>query len=296
MTALPVLPPVAYRHCQDLARRHYENFPVASRLLPARIRPAVTAIYAFARSADDLADEGDLSREQRLQGLAHYAAQLDRIAAGLAIDEPLFVAVADSVQRFQLPLRLFHDLLSAFCQDVDKKRYADSAELMDYCRRSANPVGRLLLHLCGHATARNLEDSDAICSALQLINFLQDMQQDFVENGRIYIPLDEMARCGVDEDHFRRRISDSAMLQLFHLQRRRAHALLDRGAPLAWRLPGRIGMEIRLTVCGGMRILQRLGQLQDDVFARPRLTTGDKLWMMMHTLLTRSPATSKEDL
>jgi squalene synthase HpnC len=177
----------AYRHCERLARSHCENFPVASWLLPRRLRRPIAVIYAFARTADDFADEGHYSAAQRLALLNGYGAKLQQLERGEATDDPLFIALADVIARYQLPLQLFYDLLSAFAQDVTKKRYTDFGELLDYCRRSANPVGRLLLHLSGNASAENLQLSDKICSALQLINFYQDLAQDFAENERIYL-------------------------------------------------------------------------------------------------------------
>jgi phytoene/squalene synthetase len=156
-----------------------------------------------------------------------------------------------------------------------------------YCRFSANPVGRLLLHLYGVADEPNQRDADAICTALQLINFLQDLEQDYVENNRIYIPHQAMQRHGVDESWFARRRCDAAMRALIDEQIDQARTLLLLGAPLAWRLSGRFGLEIRLTVAGGLRILQRLAQAREDVFTRPRLQWTDKLWMIKRALLTR---------
>ena len=158
---------------------HYENFPVASILLPRRLRRPVEAIYRFARSADDIADEGDASNEQRLQALAAYGAELDHIERGQRPSAPGFGLLAEVINEWSLPIQLFRDLLDAFAQDVVKKRYADYAELLDYCRRSANPVGRLLVHLVDRGSDENLRRSDCICSALQLINFWQDIAVDW---------------------------------------------------------------------------------------------------------------------
>ncbi len=266
----------AYAACLATARGHYENFPVASVLLPRPIRGPVAAIYAYARRADDLADEGERAPEDRIAELDAMGRQLDRTTQGSRGDDPVFIALADAIGRFELPVPLFHDLLDAFRQDVDKRRYADFGELMQYCRRSANPVGRLLLHLTGTASEQNLGCSDAICSALQLINFYQDLEQDYVENGRIYLPEDEMARFGVTEDHIRERTSDTGLRRLMHFQYQRADRLLRSGAPLGRALRGRFGLEIRLIVMGGARVLFRLQQQGDDLFSRPRL--GPKDW------------------
>lgn len=276
----------AYRDCMQIARSHYENFPVASWLLPRRIRYPVAAIYSFARRADDFADEGERSDEQRLRELAGMGAALDALQRGETSDDPLFIALADAIQRFDLPLDLFHDLLSAFSQDVTKKRYADFGEVVQYCRRSANPVGRLLLHLTGNASEQNLALSDGICSALQLINFYQDLTQDYEEMSRIYLPQDEMQRYGVTEDHIRERRSDFAMRQLMQHQYQRADRLIRSGAPLGKALRGRFGLEIRLIIMGGARTLYRLKQ-QDDFFSRPRLQRDDWFSIIKGALFPR---------
>ncbi len=265
-----------YQSCHALARSHYENFPVASRLLPAHLRNPVAAIYAFARTADDIADEGDASRAQRLTRLAEMKTALEAIESGTPPESPLFQALADSIARHALPLGLFHDLLSAFRQDVEKSRYAGFPEVMDYCRRSANPVGRLILHLFRQASQRNLALSDGICSALQLINFLQDVHQDFRENRRIYLPLDEMQRFGVTEDDIGQRRNSPQLRQLMYFQIGRAAKLLRSGSPLGGTLGGRLGLEIRAIILGGARILEKLHQ-QEDMFSRPRLNTLDRL-------------------
>lgn len=265
---------LAYADCLAVARSHYENFPVASRLLPRALRQPVAVIYAFARQADDFADEGELTPAARLAGLAALETMLDEIESGRTPNIALGLALADSVRRHALPATLFRELLSAFRQDVVQKRYEDFGEVMNYCRRSANPIGRLLLHLLDQTDARDLACSDALCSALQLINFYQDLGQDYAEHARIYIPQDDMQRCGVDEEHFRTQRSDAAMQRLMHMQYERAHKLLRAGAPLAKRLPGRFGFELRLTVLGGQRILEQLRQ-NPNVFARPRLRRRD---------------------
>jgi phytoene synthase len=250
-----------------MAVNHYENFPVASFLLPVRWRPAVALIYRFAREADDFADEGDAPPAARLAELGRFAEQLRRIERGAAPDIAWFSALADVISAHRLPIALFHDLLSAFSQDVTTHRYADFAAVLDYCRRSANPVGRLLLHLFGHASAENLARSDAICSGLQLVNFWQDVEIDHAK-GRIYLPGDEMAREGVTEQHIGERRCDDAWRRLLRFQVARARAMLLDGAPLGGALPGRIGLEIRATVQGGLRILEKIESARYDVFRR----------------------------
>lgn len=265
----------AYAECQALTRRHYENFPVGSWLLPRTIRRPVTVIYAFARTGDDLADEGDLAAAERLAGLQKLADMLDSITAGTTQNDCLGRALADVIRRHQLPIQLFHDLLDAFRQDVTKTRYENFGEVMEYCRRSANPIGRLLLRLHGDTDARHLAYSDAICSALQLINFYQDLHQDYIENGRIYIPRDELERFGVQEDQLREQRTDPALQRLMQLQYERAQRLLRSGAPLVKSVPGRFGFELRLIVLGGQNILQQLMHNPQNAFARPRLKASD---------------------
>lgn len=258
---------------------HYENFPVASLLVPARLRRPIEVIYHFARSADDIADEGDATPAERLADLAAYHAELDRIAAGTPPLTPLFVSLAEVIRQHTLPIQLFRDLLDAFAQDVVKKRYADYPELLDYCRRSANPVGRLVLHLFGSTEAEHLEQSDCICTALQLINFWQDVAIDW-QKDRVYIPQ-------TDFPHFKTSEADIAAgrwsanwAALMDFEIDRAQALMRRGAPLVHALPGRLGWEIRLTMQGGLRILERLRRVRGNVFAhRPRLGKWD--WLVL---------------
>ena len=240
---------------------HYENFPVASLLLPAAARGPVALIYRFARSADDFADEGDDAPEVRLEKLNGYRKQLD------APTEPFFDEIQRTVRVHGLPLQLFRDLLDAFSQDVVKKRYAGYAELLDYCRRSANPVGRLLLHVFKRTTDSELAQSDAICTALQLVNFWQDVEIDFAK-GRIYLPQDEMARFGVTERHLAEKRCDERFRALMKFEAERTRELMLSGAPLGRALPGRFGLEIRATVQGGLRILEKLGAAGYDVFRR----------------------------
>jgi phytoene synthase len=241
---------------------HYENFPVASLLLPAELRAPVEIIYRFARSADDFADEGSDAPEIRLQKLQRYREQLD------APSEPLFHDVRKIVREHDLPLQLFRDLLDAFAQDVTKKSYATYTEVLDYCRRSANPVGRLLLHLFKRTTESNLRQSDAICTALQLVNFWQDIDVDYAKDGRVYLPQDEMAKFGVSEKHLRQKTADEPWRRLMTFQVARTRALMLEGAPLGRALRGRIGLEIRATVQGGLRILDKIEAVACDVFRR----------------------------
>ncbi|MEC5400175.1 squalene synthase HpnC [Uliginosibacterium sp. H1] len=275
---------------------HYENFPVASLLMPAHLREPVEAIYAFARSADDIADEGEVLSRHRLAQLNDYRVELDRIERGDTSVDPMFARLARNVHTHALPVQLLRDLLDAFSQDVVKKRYADFPELLDYCRRSANPVGRLLLHLYGHTSATQLARSDSICSALQLINFWQDVAVDWRKN-RVYLPQDSLARFHAEEAQIDKARVDEHWRALMRFEVDRARAMLLGGAPLALELPGRIGWELRLVVQGGLRILERIEAVGYDVFRhRPQLGKADWLLMAWRALrMTRGATPSSAD-
>jgi len=272
----------AYRHCLHLTRKYHTGFPVPLRALPGHLRGPMAAIHCFARRANDAANEDTLSTAQRL-------AELDRLEADLRIadpDDPMMLALRDARQRHALPRQPFIDLLDGSRQDARQTRYADFGELMAYCRRSANPIGRLLLQMVGYTDDIHLGYADAICSGLQLIRLYQSLDLDYQRRGRIYLPQDEMARFGVSESHIRDRISDVPMRRLMQLQYRRADRLLRSGAPLGKALPGRLGLGIRMTVMGGARVLYQLGR-QQDPFSRPQLRIGDRLAILRAALLPR---------
>ena len=261
---------------------HYENFPVASWLCPPRLRPAIAAIYHFARTADDLADEGDADAAQRLDALAQYRADLLAIASGQAHSgqwPQVFDPLRKVLQDFQLPVPLLADLLDAFAQDVrytaTLRRYRDDAELLDYCTRSANPVGRLLLHLYGVTDAASLAQSDRICSALQLINFWQDVSVD-VARGRWSPSQQAMAAHGVLDADLQADSTSENARRLIAAYANAAKALMQAGAPLACRIPGRAGWELRLVVQGGLRMLDKIEALDFATWrTRPKLTVWD---------------------
>jgi squalene synthase HpnC len=258
---------------------HYENFPVASILLPPRLREPVALIYRFAREADDFADEGDAPPHVRLQQLDRFRAELRRLDAGIAPDIPWFSDLGNAIREHRLPISAFGDLLSAFSQDVVQSRYATYEQVLDYCSRSANPVGRLLLALYGENARESLAWSDAICSSLQLINFLQDVAIDY-RKGRIYLPLDEMQRAGVTEQQIADAETGPRWKELMAFQIERARSLLHSGAPLGRTLKGRIGLEMRMIIAGGSRILEKIENVGGDVF-RHRPILGPLDWPLM---------------
>lgn len=268
--------------------QHYENFPVASVLCPPALRPAIAAIYHFARTADDLADEGDATSDQRLNDLAAFRSDLVAVCDNKAASTrwaDMFVALSRQIQAFQLPTQLLHDLVTAFEQDVrytaQAHRYADEAELLDYCRLSANPVGRLLLHLYKINDQASLAHSDHICSALQLINFWQDLSVD-IPRHRHYLPLDACQRHGVTPEMLEERNINPKTTKLIAAQVLWASQKMQKGASLARRIPGRAGWELRLVVQGGLRILHKLEANGFDALQRrPKITAwdaGPMLW------------------
>jgi len=273
---------------------HYENFPVASWLCPPRLRPPIAAIYGFARTADDIADEGDAPAETRLLDLATFRQDLHAVAAGRAPSPrwpDVFGPLAAQIKCWKLPIALLEDLLDAFVQDTEKSRvaatYADRAELVDYCRRSANPVGRLLLHLYGITDADSLVRSDAVCTGLQLANFWQDLSVD-LPRGRHYLTDADLARFGIDRATLIAGHDTTATRALVADNIAWARACLLQGAPLALRIPGRAGWELRLVVQGGLRILDRIAALDHATLARrPTLEPADVLTMVWRALRMR---------
>jgi squalene synthase HpnC len=287
----------AYAACERACRTHYENFPVASILLPRRMRPHVAAIYAFARAADDFADEGDRTVDERHRLLQVWRDRLREAVAGATSTlqrpsgpgEPphtqeIFLALGVTVRRLQLPHSLLEDLLSAFEQDVTVTRYATWTDLYDYCRRSANPIGRLVLRTGGHAADDLDRFSDAICTALQLTNFWQDVKSDY-GRGRIYLPLEEMRAHHAEEVALNERHVTSQWRDAIAAAVRRTRALFNDGQPLCDRLRGRLGWEIRVTWLGGTRILDRIEAIKFDVLnQRPTLGHADVSWLLAAAL------------
>ncbi|MEO7744237.1 MAG: squalene synthase HpnC [Usitatibacter sp.] len=276
---------------------HYENFPVASWLVPARLRSPVEAIYAFARTADDVADEGDFPPAERLARLDAFLRALDQIEAGIRPAEAMLGRLADAVAAYGLPVSLLRDLIDAFRQDVTTTRYPTFATLLDYSRRSANPIGRLVLHVFDSTTPggkmvseSNFRQADAICSALQLINFWQDIAVDW-RKGRIYIPQEDLARFGVGEEDIAAQRANGPWRDLMAFQCARARGMLDSGFPLGLGLPGRLGLEIRATIHGGATILDRIDAVSGDVFRhRPVLGAFDWVAILAKSVSKRAPA------
>lgn len=266
---------------------HYENFPVASILMPARLRHATRVIYWFARSADDIADEGNAPAEQRLAALEDYREQLRRIERNETPHGELFTALAEVIARHRLPMQPFHDLLDAFTQDVSKQRYETFAEVMEYCKKSANPIGRLMLALYGEHDERNIARADAICSALQWINFLQDIAIDY-DKQRIYMPQADLRRYHISERQIARRDSGGMWTAFMLAQIERGRKLLQAGAPLGKALKGRAGLEMRMIIAGGALILEQLHRSHGDIFSqRPKLQPRDWLIMVYRAIRAR---------
>ncbi len=264
----------AYAYCQKLAFSHYENFPVASFLLPKRLRRPISAIYAFARTADDFADEGNIADNERLALLDTYHNTLMQIKThSLANDNPIFIALSDTIRQYDLDIQLFDDLLTAFKQDVTQQRYTSHIQVSHYCQHSANPVGRLLLQLHGHTDDLYFQQSDAICTALQLINFYQDMQDDYMQRNRIYLPQDDMAMQGISETDLGAETSTPNFAKLMQQQYQRTTSLLHVGIPLGTHLSGRFGWEIRTTILAACTLLHTLKHRpSDQQLQRPHLS------------------------
>lgn len=270
---------------------HYENFPVASALLPARCRSAVVAIYRFARAADDLADEGDAPGASRHAALAGFSRELDAIERGEMPRSEPFASLARAVRTHDLPLTHLRNLLSAFGQDVDVTRYPTFEALTDYCRRSANPIGRLLLVIHRTDDAQSRAESDAICTALQLANFWQDVAVDW-RKGRVYIPLEDLDRFGVDVAQIAAGAGDARWARLMRFETARTRTLFEAGRPLVRRLPWRAGVELRVVIAGGTRILERIDAVSGDVFTqRPTMRKRDWALLACRLLLRRRRAT-----
>jgi squalene synthase HpnC len=276
----------SYAYCENLAQSHYENFPVGSILVPKHLRKFFYSIYAFARIADDFADEGydqDYSEQERLELLNEWQVMLGEALAGCA-RHPVFIALADTQRKFDLPVGLFEDLLSAFGQDVIKRRYQTVAELMDYCRRSANPIGRLILLLFGYRDEERHFLSDAICTGLQLANHWQDIAVD-LRKDRVYLPEEDLQRFGLSVAALQSQTVSPAYCQLMKFEIARARELFASGKPLCTSVDGRLGVELRVVWSGGAKILNAIEENGYDVFRkRPMISKRDKLQILFRAL------------
>lgn len=273
-----------------LSQQHYENFPVASIVLPKHLRDPIALIYTFARQADDFADEGLHKPAWRLAKLQGFKEELDLIQNNSQTKSPFFTELGNAIHSYELPLVPFYDLLEAFSQDVTKVRYANFFELLDYCRRSANPIGALLLHLFGKATPENLIYSNKICTALQLINFYQDVAIDFeneFHKSRIYLCQDEMKQFNITEAQIASRHVNKHWEEFMQFNVERAEAMLLEGKPLGNVLPGRIGLEMRMIISGGERVIYKLKNVRGDIYKhRPTLQAWDWPVILLKALLS----------
>jgi hydroxysqualene synthase len=286
----------AYAFCERLARTHYENFPVASWLLPAHMRPHIAAIYAFARTADDFADESGREAPERLRLLADFRDRLVAATVGTApVDDHIFIALRDTIERCRLPVQLLADLLSAFEQDVTLHRYATWTEVDDYCRRSANQVGRLVLRVAGVQNDEADRASDAVCTALQLANFWQDFGRDW-RAGRLYVPAEEFQRQGAQELDLDASVITKAWRATIRRCVERTRQLFEQGRTVADFVDGRLGYELRATWLGGARILEKIEALgYDTLHHRPRLQVTDAALIAVRMSMwnVRHPGASK---
>ncbi len=277
----------AYAHCKALTRAHYENFPVGSILIPKAVRPHVYSIYAFARTADDFADEPGLTPKERLAHLAEWDARLDACLSHPV--GPIFTALAATIRAHDLPVQWLKDLLTAFRMDVSTHRHQTHEDLLAYCAFSANPIGRLILHLFGYRGARYAQHSDALCSALQLANFWQDIAIDF-SRGRIYIPQYDLERFGLGSADLRGQRVTQQFCNLLDALITRTHALFLQGYPLLNMVHGRLRLELRWTYLGGLHILKKIRRNEYDVFhRRPALTKRDLFSLVFKTLFFSGP-------
>jgi len=280
----------AYQYCRHIAQNHYENFPVASHFLNKKLRDPIAAVYAFARTADDFADEGNFSATQRISLLDGYLIELESIEKNrfsdktLHSDNPIFIALDDVINQFHIPIELFKDLLVAFKSDINTTRYQNFEHIMAYCQKSANPVGRILLYLNKSNSEENFIFSDAICSCLQLINFYQDIAQDIDENNRLYLPLDEMNNFSVTIDDIKKKTNNTQTKALMDFQLQRVKQLFHSGKPLYTNLSGRFGFEIHLIYSAGEIIIDKLEKQTNSIYQRPRLNQWDKIMILLKSL------------
>jgi squalene synthase HpnC len=277
-------PQDSFEFCERITYQHYENFPVASRFISADKRKYLAAIYAFARTADDYADEPGYTAAERIESINRWEQQLSECYNGVAT-HPVFIALSETVERFQIPEDLFQNLLSAFRSDVNTKRYTTFEQVLEYCTCSANPVGRLVLLLFNYRSELMMMHSDNICTALQLTNFWQDVSVD-LEKDRLYLPQEDLDQFGVPEHEILGRIPSTRFRKLISFEVARTERLFREGRPLLQEVGRDLRFELKLTWNGGMNILSKIKSQGFDVFQkRPRLSTLDKLRLFLRTLI-----------
>lgn len=277
---------IAYQHCLKVAKTHYENFPVVSLLLPKKQRKPIAVIYAFARTADDIADEGNDSAATRYKHLKQMEDKLRKVAQGEAVNDPVFIALADVQKTHHLPWQLFDNLLKAFMQDTQKKEYKNFHEITDYCKLSAEPIGQLLLHLNEQATPENIAQVNAVCRALQVINFLQDLSEDIQHRGRCYLPADEMQAFGLTPESLFDKANQEKVIALISRQIQRCQALLLQGKLLQPRLTGALKLQFKLTLICGHLMLEKLTKRAANINERPTLSAWERTEILMKSFFS----------
>lgn len=265
----------AYKHCEQIASSHYENFPVATLLLPKWSRKPVSAIYAFARIADDYADEGNIDKSDRLKNLKKLEEALSTIEAGETPEFHIMLALQDTIKNHQLPIKPFKDLLNAFKQDVEQSRYENFESLLDYCALSASAIGELMLALFKVNSEENLRYSSQLCTALQLINFWQDIGSDFEYRNRVYVPKVYLEQTGVTEAHLARGVSGPEMLVLMTQLIEKTEAILTASKPITSALKGRLGLQVRVTYACAETIINKLKAPDHNLFVPARINMWD---------------------
>ena len=278
-------PEDGFRYCETIARSHYENFPVASRFIPKEIRKHIWTIYAFARIADDFADEPGFTLAERMDNLNQWEEYLDECYTGNPTHR-VFAALAETIDRFQIPFELFQNLLTAFRADVTVKRYGSFEDLLAYCRNSANPIGRMVLLLLNYRSEVMMQHSDSICTALQLTNFWQDVAVDLLNN-RIYLPLEDLEEFDYSEQDLLNRKVNDHFYSLMAFQVQRTAELFVEGKPLLSMVGKDLSRELKLTWSGGTGILQKIHDQNYDVLTkRPALTRREKLGLLFRAFLS----------
>lgn len=283
----------SYSYCLQIAKNHYENFPVASKWLPKNIRKSIIVIYAFARIADDIADEGDASPKSRINSLNSFIDKINQIAKGEDIPEHLWIALKDVCTKHKLPLNLLKDLIDAFKQDIIKKDYENFNEVLFYCQRSANPIGRLLLHLTNNATPENIFMSDMVCSSLQIINFLQDIDKDINERDRCYFPKDELEVMGITKKDLGNNLDNPKVMLFLELQTLRALNIMQKGKKLTKNVKGFFSFELSCIIAGGEIIGERLLKRVHH-HKRPVINKKDILKMLIRAIKHKKKSNSYE--